>query len=328
MEIDGARMKEMYRQMVTIRRFEETVWDFYTRAMMPGLAHLYIGEEAVAVGACAAIRPDDLITSTHRGHGHCIAKGGDLGRMMAEILGKKTGYCQGKGGSTHIADLDLGILGAFGIVGAGIAPATGAALSAKMRRTDRVVLCFFGDGAANQGSFHESLNLAGLWKLPVVYVCENNLYGMTVAQSRAMPISDIAERASSYAMPGVVVDGQDVMAVYEAVREAVERARRGEGSTLIECKTYRFGGHHVGDPGTAYRTQDEIEYWKRKRDPTALFRRNLLDQGVMSEEEARVIEGEVEKVIEKAIEFAKESPFPALEEVSEHVFADKVGREK
>lgn len=320
MDLSKEKLIEWYRQMLTIRHFEEAVMDLYRRALMPGLAHLYIGEEAVAVGACAALRPDDWITSTHRGHGHCIAKGGDIKKMMAEIMGKETGYNRGKAGSMHIADLDLGILGAFAIVGGGFGPATGAALSAKMRGTDQVTVCFFGDGASNQGSFHENLNLAAVWKLPVVYVCENNLYAISVAQWRSQPIKDIAIRSASYDMPGVIVDGQDVVAVCEAVREAVERARSGEGPTLVECKTYRYTGHGVSDPGTAYRTQEEIDEWK-KRDPIILFRERLEAEGIMTEEEAQSIGAEVKRAIEEAIEFAIKSPFPSLDEIDQHVYA-------
>lgn len=309
----------MYKQMVTIRRFEETILDLYTNALMPGLAHLYIGEEAVAVGACAALKESDLITSTHRGHGHCISKGGNLGRMMAEILGKETGYCRGKGGTMHIADPDLGILGAFAIVGGGFGPATGSALAAKMQKIDRVTICFFGDGASNQGSFHENLNLAGLWKLPVVYVCENNLYGISVSQSRHQAIKDIAERAKAYGMPGLVIDGQDVIAVYKAVRDAIVRARMGEGPTLIECKTYRYSGHHVGDPGKTYRSREEMDKWKA-RDPIKLFRQKLRVQGIMTDEKAESIKAEVEQEIKDAVEFAKKSSLPSVDEVDKHVY--------
>jgi len=320
MDLSKEKLVEWYRQMVTIRHFEEAVTDLYRRALMPGLSHLYIGEEAVAVGACAALRPDDWITSTHRGHGHCIAKGGDIKKMMAEIMGKETGYNRGKGGSMHIAESELGILGAFAVVGGGFGPATGAALSAKMRGTDQVAVCFFGDGASNQGSFHENLNLAGLWKLPVVYLCENNLYAISVAQWRSQPIKDIAIRAASYDMPGAVVDGQDVLAVYDAVRESVERARSGEGPTLVECKTYRYTGHGVSDPGTAYRAQEEIDEWK-KRDPIILFRERLEGEGIMTEEETQSIEAVVQRSIEEAIEFARKSPFPSLDEIDQHVYA-------
>ena len=233
----------MYRDMVRIRRFEETVSDLFSQDRIRGTTHLYIGEEAVAVGACNAINPDDYITSTHRGHGHCIAKGATLDKMMAELFGKITGYCKGKGGSLHIADLNAGNLGANGIVGGGIPIAVGSGLTAKYKNTGKVTVCFFGDGAANTGAFHEALNLAGVWKLPVIFVCENNLYAMSVPVKEAFPIQDIVERAPAYGMPGVIVDGMDVLAVKEAVEEAAKRARRGDGPTLIECKNYLYLGH-------------------------------------------------------------------------------------
>lgn len=319
---DEKILLDMYRKMVTIRRFEEAVYDLYTRAEMPGLAHLYIGEEAVAVGACTALRKDDYITSTHRGHGHLIAKGGDIKYMMAEILGKETGYNRGRGGTMHIADPELGSLGAFAVVGSGLGTATGAALSAKMRGTDQVAVCFFGDGASNQGSFHETLNLAALWKLPVVYVCENNLYAISVPVSKAHLCADIADRADAYCMPGVVVDGQDVLAVYEAVKEAVERARGGEGPTLVECKTYRYFGHHVGDSWTSYRSEAEVQEWKR-RDPIDVLCRRLEAESVMSSEEAEEIEAEVHQSIEEAIDYARESPFPSPEDVYKNLYVEK-----
>lgn len=320
--MEREKLLDMYRRMVTIRRFEEAVYDRYTRAEMPGLAHLYIGEEAVAVGACAALRQDDYITSTHRGHGHLIAKGGDIKYMMSEILGKETGYNCGRGGTMHIADPEIGSLGAFAIVGSGLGTATGAALSAKMRGTDQVAICFFGDGASNQGSFHETLNLAALWRLPVVYVCENNLYAISVCVSKAHPCTDIADRADAYCMPGVVVDGQDVLAVYEGVKEAVERARGGEGPTLVECKTYRYFGHTVGDSGTSYRCEEEVQTWKT-RDPIDLFRRRLEAEGVMSGGEAERIEAEVKRSIEDATEYARESPLPSPDDVYMYLYADE-----
>jgi len=322
--VDKEELVKIFRQMVTIRRFEEAAYDLYTRAEMPGLAHVYVGEEAVAVGVCAALRRDDYITSTHRGHGHLIAKGGDLRYMMAEILGKETGYNRGRGGTMHIADLEVGSLGAFAIVGGGLGTATGAALSAKMRGIDQVVVCFFGDGASNQGSFHETLNLASLWKLGVVYVCENNLYGLSVPTSKALLCTNIADRAAAYCMPGVVVDGQDVLAVYEAVQPCVERARRGEGPTLVECKTYRYFGHTVGDAGTSYRSQEEVQEWK-ERDPIELFRRRLEAEGLMSSEEAAGIEVEVGRSIEDAVMYARESPLPAADEVYKYVYTDEAG---
>lgn len=321
---DKKVLLDMYRKMVTIRRFEEAVYDLYTRAEMPGLAHLYIGEEAVAVGACAALREDDHITSTHRGHGHLIAKGGDIRYMMAEILGKETGYNRGRGGTMHIADPELGSLGAFAVVGSGLGTATGAALSAKMRGSDQVAICFFGDGASNQGSFHETLNLAALWRLPVVYVCENNLYAISVNVTRAHLCADIADRAAAYCMPGVVADGQDVLSVYEAAKEAVERARGGEGPTLVECKTYRYFGHHVGDSGTSYRCEEEVQKWKAE-DPIDLFRCKLEAEGVMNGKEAQEIEAEVKRSIEEAIEYARESPFPSPEDVYRNLYVEERG---
>ena len=247
MTINKEKLLDFYHTMVKIRLFEERIVDLYARGMVPGLAHLYIGEEAIAVGACAAIRPNDYITSTHRGHGHVIAKGADLKPMMAELFGKKTGYCKGKGGSMHIADIKIGILGANGIAGGGMPIAVGAGLSAKLRKTDQVTACFFGDGSSNNGTFHESLNFASVHKLPVVFICENNLYGISVSQAKHQAIKDIAVRAIAYDMPSAVVDGNDVVEVHQAVSKAVGRARAGEGPSLVECKTYRWRGHHEGE---------------------------------------------------------------------------------
>lgn len=312
---------KIYEQMVKIRHFEDKVADIYARGLMPGLAHLYTGQEAVAVGVCNALRDDDYITSTHRGHGHCIAKGARLDRMMAELFGKVTGYCGGKGGSMHIADFERGILGANGVVGGGIPIATGAALGIKLRRSDQVVACFFGDGATNQGIFHESLNLAALWKLPVIYVCENNLYGISVAQSRHQAIKDISVRATSYNMIGVTVDGNDVLEVYHAALDAVKRARAGEGPTLLECKTYRWRGHHEGDPnrGTRYRTKEEIEEWMTKC-PIKRFEQRLLEMGIASEVLEKIIE-KVKQEIDDAVQFAENSPLPPVTAAMEHVYA-------
>ncbi len=311
----------MYKTMVVIRKFEDATRELYTQGLMPGLAHLYVGEEAVAVGACAALRADDYISSTHRGHGHLIAKGGDLKFMMAEILGKKTGYCKGKGGSMHIADLDLGILGANGIVGGGIPIAVGAALSSKIRKDGRISLCFFGDGASNQGTFHESINLASAWRLPAVFLCENNLYGISVSQKRHQNIADVAERAKAYGIPGLVVDGNDVLAVYNSVREACDRACGGEGPTLIECKTYRWGGHHVGDPnnGALYRCREEIDEWKA-RCPIKRFGERLLSDGAATAEDLQAIDEEAAAAVGEAVEFAKASSFPDPDDLYEDVF--------
>ena len=309
----------MYRKMFEIRSFEEKVFELYAQNMVPGTIHLYAGEEAVAVGVCSNLRKDDYITSTHRGHGHCIAKGADPKRIMAEILGKKTGYCKGKGGSMHIANFKVGMLGATAVVGAGIPIAMGAGLSIKLRGTDQVVACFFGEGASNQGTFHEGINMTAIWKLPVIFVCENNLYAMGTRQSRVMLIENIADRAASYGIPGVTVDGNDVLAVYEAAREAVERARRGEGPTLIECKTYRHKGHSRVDPAK-YRPKEEVEEWLRK-DPIKRLREKLLQTNVLAEEEIQRVEEEVSAEIEEAVKFAVESPYPAPEEALEDVYA-------
>jgi pyruvate dehydrogenase E1 component alpha subunit len=309
----------MFRKMVEIRFFEERVFDLYAQNLVPGTIHLYAGEEAVAVGVCAALERDDYITSTHRGHGHCIAKGADLKRTMAEILGKKTGYCKGKGGSMHIADFSIGMLGATAVVGAGIPIAVGAGLSIKLRKTRQVVACFFGEGASNQGTFHEGINMASIWKLPVIFICENNLYAMGTRQSRVMNIENIADRATAYGIPGVVVDGNDVLAVYEATVKAVERARKGEGPTLIECKTYRHKGHSRVDPAK-YRPKEEVEEWLAK-DPIKRFKEKLLQEGAITEAEIQQIERELSAEIEEAVKFAMESPYPKPEEALEDVYA-------
>jgi len=313
---------QLYRMMLRIRRFEEKLIDLKARGSIPGVLHLYIGEEATATGTCAALRPDDYITSTHRGHGHCIAKGGDISRMIAELFGRSTGYCCGKGGSMHIANINLGILGANGIVSAGMPIAGGAALSIKMRGTEQVVVCFFGDGGANQGAFHESLNMAAIWKLPVIFVCENNQYAISVAQSRSSSIRDIYLRKDSYGIHGCMVDGNDVMAVYEAAREAAQRARLGEGPTLIECKTYRWRGHYEGeaDRTYTYRNNEEIEEWK-KRCPIERFHKKLLEEGIFGEDDFEGMELEIRKEIEEAIHFAENSPFPEPEEALTGLYA-------
>ncbi len=317
--LENSKLLEMYRRMLTIRSFEEKVFELYGQNLVPGTIHLYAGEEAVAVGVCANLRQDDYITSTHRGHGHCIAKGARLDKTMAEILGRKTGYCKGKGGSMHIADFSIGMLGATAVVGAGIPIATGAGLSVKLRGTDQVVACFFGDGASNQGTFHEGVNLAAVWDLPVVFVCENNLYAMGTKQSRVMLVDNIADRAVAYGIPGAVVDGNDVLAVYEATREAVARARRGEGSTLLECKTYRLKGHSRFDPA-AYRPKEEVDEWLKK-DAIALFQAKLLERGVLTEAETKRILQDVRNDVEKATKFALNSPFPEPDEALADVYS-------
>jgi pyruvate dehydrogenase E1 component alpha subunit len=314
-----AKLTEMYRKMVEIRFFEGKVFDLYAQNLVPGTVHLYTGEEAVAVGVCSNLRKEDYVTSTHRGHGHCIAKGADLKRTMAEILGKETGYCKGKGGSMHIADFSIGMLGATAVVGAGIPIAVGAALSVKLRKAEQVVACFFGEGASNQGTFHEGINMAATWHLPVIFVCENNLYAMGTRQSKVMNIENIADRAMAYGIPGVTVDGNDVLAVYEGTEKAVERARRGEGPTLIECKTYRQKGHSRVDPAR-YRPREEVERWLAK-DPIKRFKEELLKANIIIEAEAQQIEREVAARIEEAVKFAMESPYPDPEEALEDVYA-------
>ena len=286
---------------------------------MRGTTHPYIGMEGVAVGTCAALRPGDRITSTHRGHGHCLAKGGDPRLMMAELLGKATGYCKGKGGSMHIADVDAGILGANGIVGGGIGLATGAALAAQLAGRDEVTVCFFGDGALNQGVLHESANLAAIWNLPVVYVCENNQYAMSARADKFTSVPDPTVRASAYGFPGFSCDGMDVLAVYRTAADAVARARAGTGPSLVVCVTYRFFGHHVGDP-LNYRDPAEVDVW-RARDPIERFRRELIEHGVMTGEQADALQADVVREIEAAIAFARSSPEPEVDTLMEDIYA-------
>jgi len=312
-------MVKMYTTMSKIRMFESMLQEYFAAGKIPGFVHLYLGEEAVAVGACSCLTDKDSITSTHRGHGHLIAKGGDLKLMMAEIFGKSTGYCKGKGGSMHIADVDLGILGANGIVGGGGPLAAGAALASKYKKTDDVTVCFFGDGASNQGTTQEALNLASAWKLPVVFVNENNGYGISCPQCKSMAVTDIADRAAAYDMPGVVVDGNDILAVYEAVGEAVKRARRGEGPTLVECKTYRWRGHFEGD-ACSYRCVEELNEWMAK-DPIPRFEEKLIESGMVSSQELEAIKAAVKKELDAALEFAQSSPLPELSALLEDVYA-------
>lgn len=318
--MDSNLKMKMYRDMLKIRLFEEKVRVLDMEGRLPGFFHLYVGEEAVAVGACSAINTEDYITSTHRGHGHLIAKGGDLGKAMAELFARETGYCKAKGGSMHIAAPELGMLGANGIVGAGIPIATGAALSAKYQKNGKVAVCFFGDGASNQGTFHEALNIAASFNLPAVYVCENNLYGVGTRQRDVRKLEHIAERAKAYDMPGVIVDGNDVEAVYNAVKEAVDRARKGEGPTLIECKTYRHYTHFTGEPDT-YRPKEEVESWKAK-DPIKMYAARLIKEGVTDEAGIKKIDKEIEEEIENAVKFAEDSPKPKPESALTDVYAD------
>jgi pyruvate dehydrogenase E1 component alpha subunit len=313
------KLIEMYKRMQLIRQFDSMVNGLYQKGSISGGCHLYIGEEAVAVGVCANLRLDDYVVSTHRGHGHCIAKGADVKRIMAELFGKRTGLCKGKGGSMHVCDVSVGMLGASGIVGGGLPLAAGAGLSIKYRGTGQVAVGFFGDGASNQGTFHESLNLASIWDLPVIYVCENNQFGEGTPVSAVMRIKNVADRAAAYGIPGKIVDGMDVTTVYEATKEAVERARQGKGPTLIECKTYRYEGHEVGDNQYLYRSKEEEDEWKKK-DAIRRLRQTLISSGDLTEEEADNIEHEVKKQIEEAVKFADESPFPDPEEAVRGVF--------
>jgi len=318
LSLEAEKLVEMYRKMLEIRYFEEKVYELYGQNLVPGTIHLYAGQEAVAVGVCANLRENDYITSTHRGHGHAIAKGAKLNKIMAEILGKRTGYCKGKGGSMHIADFSIGMLGATAVVGSGIPIAAGAALAIKLKGTKQVVACFFGEGASNHGTFHEGINMASVWKLPVVFVCENNLYAMGTRQTRVMLIENVADRATAYGIPGVVADGNDVLAVHEAARGAVERARKGEGPTLIECKTYRHKGHSRFDPAT-YRPKEEVEEWLKK-DPIQRFKAKLFEMGLLTEMDADKIESEVVAEVEEAVKFAIESSYPAPEEALDDVY--------
>lgn len=316
---DPAALREALRKMHLIRRFEEGAEESYMRGLIHGTMHLSIGQEASAVGVCMPLRPDDQITSTHRGHGHCIAKGADVKRMFAEFFGKTTGYCKGRGGSMHIADVAGGNLGANGIVAGGIPIAVGAALSARKLGNGKVVVSFFGDGANNEGAFHEALNMASIWKLPVVFVCENNGYGMSTSTARSTAVKNVADRAGAYSMPGVIVDGNDFSAVAQASSEAVARARAGEGPTLIESKTYRYRGHSKSDRNR-YRSKEEIEDWMANRDPIALFEAGMKEFGVIDEAGIAAIREEVKREIEAGIEFAKASPAPAIADVARYVY--------
>jgi 2-oxoisovalerate dehydrogenase E1 component len=320
LDLPRERLIEWLYQMHLIRAFEETVEQLYAAGKMHGTMHLSIGQEAVAVGAIAALRPDDYITSTHRGHGHAIAKGQDLRAMLAELLGKETGVCRGRGGSMHLADLERGNLGANGIVAGGIPIAVGAGLSIRMQGQDRVVLCFFGDGAANHGNFHEGLNMAAIWRLPVVFLCENNQYAMSMPIRKAMAVPRVADRAAAYGIPGETVDGMDVLAVYRAVRTAVDRARRGEGPTLIEAITYRYKGHSKSDR-QVYRTKEEVQAWMA-RDPIARFRAWLIAHGWLSEAEAAGIEAQARQVVEEALRIAEGDPEPRVDQLTEGVYAE------
>jgi len=310
----------MYRQMAKIRAFDEQVNELYKGAKMPGLAHLYVGQEAVAVGVCEALHRDDFITSTHRGHGHCLAKGASVNRMFAELLGKEAGYCRGKGGSMHIADPETGNLGANAIVGGSAGIATGAALSAKMRGTGQVAACFFGDGALGQGLLYESMNMAALWKLPVIYVCENNLYGeyTPCAETAA---GEILARARAFGIHAETVDGQDVVAVNTTMRRLVERARGGEGPAFLECKTYRYYGHHVGDVNREYRSRDEEKEWMSQHDPLLTLSGRLIAQRLADDAVFERISADVKAEIDNGVQYALAAPYPDPTQVTEDVYA-------
>jgi len=317
------QLVELMEKMLVIREFETTVQKHFAEGEIPGFVHLYLGEEAVGVGACSALGKEDYITSTHRGHGHLLARGGDIKKMMAEIFGKATGYNKGKGGSMHIADVSLGILGANGIVGAGLPIAAGAGITSQVLDEDSVTICFFGDGASNRGTFHEAINMASVWNLPVVFVCENNMYAISMPQYRAdgrkgQNIKDVSDRAVAYGISGVTVDGNDVMAVREAVVEAVKKARSGGGPSLVECKTYRHRGHFEGDP-TVYRSDEELEQWKKK-DPINRYKKVLEDQEILDEDGFNELREKVRGQIDEALQFAQDSPEPDPSEVTTDVY--------
>jgi pyruvate dehydrogenase E1 component alpha subunit len=310
---------QVYRRMRTIRSFEEKLTELVAAGKIGGFMHLYAGEEAVAVGVCAHLGDDDLVGSTHRGHGHCIAKGVDVKAMIAELLGRATGTNRGKGGSMHIADVDKGMLGANGIVGGGIPLVTGAALTAQVKGSGHVAVGFFGDGATNQGQFHESLTMASNWKLPALYVCENNGFGEFTPTEFVVPVKDIVERAAAYGMRAVIADGMDFFDVYEKAGQAIELARQGEGPTLLECKTYRFYGHYVGDP-TPYRNKEEAEDWIQNRDPLDIFERRVGEVDGLEAGDLRAIDGEVEQLLRDAVDEAEQAPFPTVDDVLTDVY--------
>ena len=320
MTIDRDVQLDLHRRMVRIRLFEEAAGKLAEAARLPGFLHLYVGQEAVAAGVCANLNDDDPITSTHRGHGHLVAKGGDFKRMMAELMAKSTGYCKGKGGSMHISDLDLGMLGANGIVGAGSPIAVGAAFAARYRKRGQVAVAFFGDGATNIGAFHEAANMACALHLPIVFACENNEYGEFTPRSKTMAINDVVERAAGYGMPGVIVDGMDAEAVYEVAGEAIARARRGDGPSFIEAKTYRFYNHHgIQNLGLKYRSDDEVSEWKA-RDPIVMLEGRMRDQGVVTADEVAAVWTSLRADIDEAIAFAEASPVPTPDQLLADVY--------
>lgn len=318
---DAKGLLGFYQTMVTIRQFETMAGEYFAAGEIPGFIHLSIGQEASSVGVCSCLRPDDYVATTHRGHGHMIAKGADLKKMVAELFGKKTGYCKGKGGSMHIADFSIGILGANGVVAGGLPITAGAGFSIKMRKTDQVAVCFFGDGASNRGPVHEVMNMASVWKLPVIFVVENNQWASTTPQTASGSVQDISTRAAGYNMPGVLVDGNDVLAVRKAAGKAVERARKGDGPTFIENKTYRIRGHFEGDP-QKYRTGAEVDEWQKKKDPIDRFSKYLVKNKKSKKKDLEKIWEDVAVEINEAVTFAKDSPFPAPEEALEDLFVN------
>jgi len=315
--ISKDRAKGLYRKVMTVRRFEEKIDELFRQGKVIGAVHTSVGQEAVAVGVGEALNENDLVVATHRGHGHCLMRGADMRLMMAELMGKATGLCKGKGGSMHIIDVKNGMLGATGIVGAGMPIAAGVGLAIKMKKTGQVGVCFFGDNASNGGTFHEALNVSALWKLPLVFVCENNLYGISVSVKKSSAVKDIVLRAQGYGIPGIVADGMDAVAVYEATKKAVARARSGKGPSLLECKTYRFLGHSRGDPPYGpYRTKKELDEWK-KRDPRLL----LIQQGGLTQDEVQHIDSEIAQAVEEAVRYAEESPEPDVAVTLEDIYA-------
>ena len=318
--IKNENLIAMFRTMLTIRRFEERAIQEYEKGNLYGFIHSYIGQEAIAAGVCEHLRVDDRIVSNHRGHGHCIAKGADIKLMMAEIFGKKTGYCKGKGGSMHIADFKIGMLGANGIVGAGLPIATGSALAAQLEGGDRISVVFFGDGAVGEGTFHESLNIASIWKLPIVFVCENNMYGVNTPTSYSMAAENVADRAEAYSMPGAVADGNNLFTVYETAGKAVDRARKGEGPSLIEFRTYRWRAHFEGGGMPDLRPGDELEEWKKKC-PLVFMEQQLLEMGLMDSEQLKTLDAEIMAKVQNAVEFAMQSPDPDPEDALKDIFS-------
>jgi len=324
MAVDKKTLKELFTRTLKIRLFEEKVWNLFGENIVPGTLHLYLGQEAVAAGVTTALKKSDWIQSSHRGHGHVVAKGADMNAALAELLGKKTGSCKGKGGSMHITQLDVGVLGATGVVASGLPIAVGAALSSQMRKTDEVVVCFFGDGASNNGTFGESLNMSAIWKLPLVWIVENNFYAMGTPIKLTCPSSTVAQRAEGYCIPSKVVDGNNALEVYEATIEAVKRAREGGGPTLIECQTYRMKGHSRFDPAK-YRPQEEADYWlSEEKDAVNVIQKIAIEQGAITEKDAGKIREKLQKEVDKAGEFAKKSEFPEPEEALDDVFAEAI----